>query len=242
MLALLNAIGVELLKMRKNKMLIISSLIVWLITFFMFNTNNDLSLEDQQMLLLAGGIATNMVFSIVSVFVVTVLVQREYQDHTIINLLTAPVMRRDFILSKAVAWFIWHVVTLIVKIVIVVLVIQLTYTEPLSSHVLAEMVGNMARLGLLSYVAFLPLLWITIVQRRLFYPSLFIGIFLSILQNSVGMPFDNMIPWTAITRVSLSESQAVIGTSGIIMGLISIFATGIGGLIFACLSFAKQDQ
>lgn len=239
---MLRSIGVELIKMRKNKMFIISSLLVWFITFFMFNVNSDLSLEDQQMALLAGGIATNMVLSVISVFVATVLIQREYQDHTIINTLTAPVMRRDFILSKAVAWFIWHGATLVIKVAIVFLVIQLGYAEVLNASQVLDIVGNMLRLGLLSFVTFLPLLWLAVKQRRAFYPTLFVGIFLAVFISSVNVPFSQVIPWTAVPLVSIAESQAVIGTSGMIIGLVSIFATGIFGLVLACAEFARQDQ
>lgn len=239
---MLNTIRVELYKMRKNKMFVISSLIVWAMTYLMFGANNDLSLEDQQMALLAGGVATNMVLSVISVFVATVLIQREYQDHTIINTLTASVMRRDFILSKAVTWLIWHVMTLIGKIVIIVLVIQLAYAEAMTSRVMFEMIGNMLRLGLLSFVTFLPLLWLAVKQRRAFYPTLFVGIFLAVFIGSVNVPFSQVIPWTAVPLVSISESQAMIGTSGMIIGLTSIFATGIFGLLFACVEFARQDQ
>ena len=44
---------------------------------------------------------------VVNGFVLTSLIQREYQDCTLRNTLCAPVSRSAFLLSKTVIWFLW---------------------------------------------------------------------------------------------------------------------------------------
>jgi len=67
-------------------------------------------------------------------------------------------------------------------------------------------------------------------------------VFASLQTNVAHSPLVNAIPWTAVPLVSFANNQSVIGTSGMIIGLTSIFACGILGLVLACFSFAKQDQ
>ena len=238
---MLNIIGAECVKMRKNKMFIISSLIVWGFTAFLIII--DPSLADLTDTWFVIGSPLNLVLSIMSGFVVTVLVQREYQDNTIINVLTAPVARKEFVFSKCFVWFIWHVTTLGITIAITAISYRLVYSEAFQANAISEFIVGFGTMGLLSFVTFLPLLWIAIKQRKLFYPTVFFTLVFAVLQLSIANnPIINAIPWTTVALVSLAESQSIIGTSGMIIGLTSIFVCGGLGVGLACYSFGKQDQ
>jgi len=239
--ALLNIIGTELVKMRKSKMFIISSMIVWSFTAFLIII--DPSLADFTYTWFVIGSPLNLVLSIMSGIIITVLIQREYQDNTIINVLTAPVARKEFVFSKCFAWFIWHVATLGITIAITAISYKLVFPEAFQTNAVTEFIVGFGTMGLLSFVTFLPLLWIAIKQRKLFYPTVFFTLIFAVLQLSIAnSPIFNAIPWTAVSLISLAESQAIIGTSGMIIGLTSIFVCGVLGVGLACNSFGKQDQ
>ena len=239
---LLNVIIAELTKMRKNKMFIISSLIVWIFAVFLIAIDPSFAnLTDGWF-----GVASplNIVLSIMSGFVITVLIQREYQDNTIINVLTAPVARKEFIITKSVTWFIWHIITLSVTIALVTVSYRLIFSTTFQISEAVRLIVGFGKMGLLSFVTFLPLLWIAIKQRKTFYPTLILAlVFAALLIAVADYPIFNFIPWTAVTIVSLSGIQGVgIGTQEIIIGLTSIFTCGIFGLGLACFSFSNQDQ
>ena len=181
----------------------------------------------------------NALMMMMSGFVLTTLIQREYQDHTMINVLTAPVARTKFIMSKLLAWFIWHFTTLVVVIIIFAVWYQFIFSG-------YEIIGNVVdylRLGLFSFISMIPLIWIAIMQRRVFFPTIFLSFVLAgaTVIISDGMLY-NIIPWTAVPLVSFSYIIDALPVSRLIIGLISISATGILGLVLACMTFAKQDQ
>jgi len=216
-------------------------MIVWIFTAFLIII--DPSSADFSDGWLGVASPLNTVISIMSGFVITVLIQREYQDNTLINVLTAPVARVEFIISKSIVWFIWHFVTLTINIAIITLGYRFIFSETFQINKAVEFITGLGSLGLLSFVTFLPLLWIVVKQRKTFYPSvLFTLIFAVLLIAIANYPIFNVIPWTAVTLVSVPESRAIIGTPGMIIGLSSIFICGILGLSFACFSFSKQDQ
>jgi len=118
-LALRNYISVELYKMRKNKVFIICSIIPWVIILLLLLVNNNSEMFENPINRLYNlFLVPNALMMMMSGFVLTTLIQREYQDHTMINVLTAPVARTKFIMSKLLAWFIWHFTTLAVVIII----------------------------------------------------------------------------------------------------------------------------
>lgn len=53
-------------------------------------------------------VITSLFLSIASGFVITFLIQGEYEDKTIINVLSAPTSRSVFLFSKFLVWLLWY--------------------------------------------------------------------------------------------------------------------------------------
>ena len=103
MLALLNVISAEWLKLRSNRIFTVCSLLTLLTSAFM--VFRDLVIVDNppesyQMWLPSIYIVVGMVLSIMSGFIITFLMQREYEDRTINNVLTAPTSRGRYLFGK----------------------------------------------------------------------------------------------------------------------------------------------
>ena len=113
---MLNVISAEWMKLRSNRIFTVCSMLTLLTSAFM--VFRDLVIVDNppesyQMWLPSIYIVVGMVLSIMSGFIITFLMQREYEDRTINNVLTAPTSRWRFLFGKLVIWFIWYLGTLI---------------------------------------------------------------------------------------------------------------------------------
>lgn len=119
------------------------------------------------------------------------------------------------------------------------------YGGEVSFHFLVKIVIVMfTKFGMLSFITSIPLLWVTILQKKLFYPSIlaaiaFTGILLGGFNISLDMIFlASLIPWTAVSLLSIYQVESLY----IIMGIISIALTGIIGLFLALQSICRQEQ
>ncbi|WP_300819129.1 hypothetical protein [uncultured Oscillibacter sp.] len=99
------------------------------------------------------------------------------------------------------------------------------------------------KFGTLSFVSFLPLLWVTVLQRKLFYPSAlaalgFSAILLGRFNISTEMlPLASLMPWTAVSLVSVYQVEGPYTA----IGMVSIALTGIFGVQSALRAIDKQD-
>ena len=104
------------------------------------------------------------------------------------------------------------------------------YPAQFSTGVIKLVIAMFTKFGTLSFVSFLPLLWVTVLQRKLFYPSAlaalgFSAILLGRFNISTEMlPLVYQVegPYTAI-------------------GMVSIALTGIFGVQSALRAIDKQD-
>ena len=245
---MLNIVYAELMKTKKSKIFTISTLIALVVPVFLIIHGAILEPLTAQYTHYTDWFMTGLMFSgtvlpIMSGFVISILIQREYQDHTVINVLTAPVSRISFIVSKLMIWFLWYAVTLFAIIAIFVLGYYLVYTETFYFNGVKLLVELFTKFGLLSFVASFPLLWIAIKQRKVFYPSILLALFFTAIQiaafqTSAGLlPLASIVPWSAVAIVSMSAPMPY---SAICIA--SIVVTGLLGLLLSCYTFNKQDQ
>jgi len=113
--ALLNILANEKMKLKRNKLVITCTLIGILLPLVMIwsdiRNSNSLLEEFTIMQWLSRLILPIqlIVYPVLSGFVITFLIQKEYMERTIINTLTAPANRNKFLLGKFIVWVIWFV-------------------------------------------------------------------------------------------------------------------------------------
>lgn len=185
-------------------------------------------------------VITTLFLSIASGFVITFLMQREYEDRTIINVLAAPTSRIVFILSKFVIWFLWYIVVLGISILIYIIGGNLVYPGNFEINEIRLLFEMVAKSRILSFVASTPLLLVTVMQKRTFYPTIMCSLaFTGIELFSLMLPVKvaALIPWSAAMLLGY-------GLAGEYMmyAYISIFISGIVGILGACFVFQRQNQ
>ena len=108
-----DAVCSEIRKFRRNKMAWLGTLIIITIPLFMIWNRLVIDQQRKYMEWLMSVLMLNtFVLPIVNGFVITSNMQREYQDRTIRNILTAPVSREKFMAAKLVVWFLWYLISI----------------------------------------------------------------------------------------------------------------------------------
>ena len=241
---MLNIVSAELMKMKKSKIFIIGTIIVLAMPVFLIIKDFAEPPAEYMNWLYSCFTLNGIVLPIISGFIITILIQREYQDQTIINVLTSPVSRMSFIISKFIAWFLWYAITLLSVVGISILGYYLIYTKTFNIDGIKIFIEYLLKSGLLGFIASLPLFWVAIKQRESFYPSILLALAFAAIQTaglniSIEMlPLASVVPWSAVTIFSIFDVPSQYKVTCII----SILSSGILGFLLSCYTFSKQDQ
>ncbi|MBO1307161.1 ABC transporter permease [Enterococcus sp. 669A] len=240
---MLNILANERMKLKRNKLLPACSLIALLIPVLMVLA--DLR-EQESITEMMSGIEwlrrliipiQIIVYPVLSGFVLTFLVQKEYVEHTMINTLTAPINRVKFLLGKYLVWTMWFLLISIGFTIVACGGYAILFgTSELNSS-LGEIIELCLKTGLLSLLSMSPMLIVCVLQRSTFYPSLlfscgvsgvgFIGLYWS--EN-----IRNLIPWSAVTSVTLLDAHGL-------LPYITIFVCYVVGLLGSSYCFSRQN-
>lgn len=240
-----DAVCSEIRKFRRNKMAWLGTLIIITIPLFMIWNRLVIDQQRKYMEWLMSVLMLNtLVLPIVNGFVITSNMQREYQDRTIRNILTAPVSREKFMAAKLVVWFLWYLISICLSEMIVTAgcytLFPVEFTTGNMRYALFLLIQN----NFFSFIAGIPILWICVKQQALFYPSMLATLGSAVLQAAGLQVSEELIlpacvcPWTAVSISGLVE----VDTFYYWICLVSIFLCGLVGFMGTIISFGNQDQ
>lgn len=245
MQVLRDAVCSEIIKFRRNKMAWLGTLIIVMIPFFMIW--NRLVIDQQRKYmewLMSVFMLNTLVLPIVNGFVITSSMQREYQDRTIRNILTAPVSRERFLTAKLVVWVVWYFVSICLSEGIVAAGCYVLFPIEFTTGNMKYAIFLFTQNNFFSFITGIPILWICVKQQALFYPSMLATLGTAVLQAAGLQVSEELIlpaclcPWTA---VSISGIVGF-GTYYYRICLVSILLCGLTGYMGVIISFRNQDQ
>lgn len=239
-------IKAELFKLKKDIMFFIGTIIVVAIPILILVKDVYFTTPPKELLnwIMSCCLIDFLILSVISGFIITNLIQREYQAGTLINILTSSVSRAAFVISKLIIWFLWYSTMLAIIIAITVFGSKIIYPTQLNQQYLKITIELFSKFGILSFFSFIPLLWVSFMQKKLFYPSIlttmgFTAIWVGGMNTSLEMILPAcIVPWSAVSIIAMNQ----IGSPYVQIGLTSIILVGLIGLFLSCLSFNKQDQ
>lgn len=239
-------IKAELFKLKKDIMFFIGTIIVVAIPILILVKDVYFTTPPKELLnwIMSCCLIDFLILSVISGFIITNLIQREYQAGTLINILTSSVSRAAFVISKLIIWFLWYSTMLAIIIAITVFGSKIIYPTQLNQQYLKIIIELFSKFGILSFFSFIPLLWVSFMQKKLFYPSIltamgFTAIWVGGMNTSLEMILPAcIVPWSAVSIIAMNQ----IGSPYVQIGLTSIILVGLIGLFLSCLSFNKQDQ
>ena len=232
----------ELYKMKKGRIFYICALIVILLAAWILYKDTILMTppDDISNWIQSVNVITSMFLSITSGFVITFLMQREYEQKTLINVLSAPTSRSVFLFSKLLVWLLWYVLVLGISMVIYIIGGKFIFAGRFHTAEIELLLNSFAKSRILSFIAAAPLLLISVLQRQTFYPSIMFSlIFTGIEMFTLVLPVKlaSMIPWSAATLFGMG----VLGDY-MINAIISVIVSGVVGIFGAWIVFQKQNQ
>lgn len=240
-----NAVCSEIIKFRRNKMAWMGTLIIVTIPLFMIWNRLVIDPQREYMEWLMSVLMLNtLILPIVNGFVITSNMQREYQDRTIRNVLTAPVSREKFLTAKLVVWFLWYLISFCLSEVIVIAGCYILFPVEFTTRNMRYALSLFTQNNFFSFIVGIPILLICVKQQALFYPSMLATLGSAVLQAAGLQVSEELIlpasvcPWTAVSISGLVE----VDTSYYWICLVSIFLCGLVGFMGTIISFGNQDQ
>lgn len=240
-----NAVCSEIIKFRRNKMAWMGTLIIVTIPLFMIWNRLVIDPQREYMEWLMSVLMLNtLILPIVNGFVITSNMQREYQDRTIRNVLTAPVSREKFLTAKLVVWFLWYLISFCLSEVIVTAGCYVLFPVEFTTGNMRYALSLLTQNNFFSFIVGIPILLICAKQQALFYPSMLATLGSAVLQAAGLQVSEELIlpasvcPWTAVSISGLVE----VDTSYYWICLVSIFLCGLVGFMGTIISFGNQDQ
>ena len=185
-----------------------------------------------------------LILPIVNGFVITSNMQREYQDRTIRNVLTAPVSREKFLTAKLSVWFLWYLISFCLSEVIVIAGCYILFPVEFTTRNMRYALSLFTQNNFFSFIVGIPILLICVKQQALFYPSMLATLGSAVLQAAGLQVSEELIlpacvcPWTAVSISGLVE----VDTFYYWICLVSIFLCGLVGFMGTIISFGNQDQ
>lgn len=243
---LLNILKSEFLKLKKDTMFYTGTIISILMPILVILKDEFLSSPPDNLMdwVMTCCLVDFLILSVLSGFIITNSVQKEYQSGALKNILSAAVSRASFLFAKLAVWFVWYVLLLIYMEFVAVIGSSLLYPSQFDFEFAKTIMILFTKFGLLAFLSFVPLLWVTIRQRKLYYPAILVTIgFTGVLLGGVSISMEmilpaSMIPWTAVSLVALYQVQSPYR----VISIVSILLTGTIGLILALREIYKQDQ
>jgi bacitracin transport system permease protein len=247
---LLNLLYCELLKLKRSKMLLISFLGALVAPALMFaNGVNTHFLRPDNEIKMTGFYDSCIMFSmlmfglIVYAVITAYLFSREYTENTLKTIITVPVKKRTFIISKFIMLFIWIMfLTLISWISIYILTALFNAIfglEEFYTSVALIYLGKMMFSGVLMFLTISPIAFLSIWTKGFVVPLISaatIAIANVILSNS---ELQALFPWTATHLIVKNGFTQIEYSKVLVIGLIALVS--ILGLVLSIVYFQRED-
>ena len=238
---MLTFIKMEFLKLKRSKIFLLSILmaalpsILMFIATFAFDETQSFDALFSTVNMYMSALFAILLFSII----ISYLFGREYNEHTLKTMLTVPISRGKFLISKYVMFLIW---ILILTVVTSISTLAFGFVAGLSGFSLQLFINSFAELlfaNVLLFLTFSPFVFISLFITNM-VPAMVGGASLTLVSLLVnGQSWAPYVPWACPYLISSGEI-ADYGVSLMIpYGVILV--TFIIGLAISYVYFTKKD-
>ena len=238
---MLTFIEMEFLKLKRSKIFLLSILmaalpsVLMFIATFAFDETQSFDALFSTVNMYMSALFAILLFSII----ISYLFGREYNEHTLKAMLTVPISRGRFLISKYIMFLIW---ILILTVVTSISTLAFGFVAGLSGFTLQLFINSFADLlfaNVLLFLTFSPFVFISLFITNM-VPAMVGGASLTLVSLLVnGQSWAPYVPWACPYLISSGEI-ADYGVSLMIPYSV-ILVTFIIGIVVSYIYFTKKD-
>ena len=238
---MLTFIEMEFLKLKRSKIFLLSLMGAILPPLLMFIAVTSFE-EGQSFEALFSNV--NMYMSamfavLIFAIIISYLFGREYNEHTLKTMLTIPISRGKFLMSKYVMFLVWIVILTVVTSISTLIFGFAAGLEGFTLKLFADSFAQLLYSNVLLFLTFSPFVFLSLFITNM-VPAMVGGAALSLVNLMVyGQNWAPFVPWVCpylIASGEIAEYSAGIGVSYTV-----ILATFVIGLAISYIYFTKKD-
>ena len=238
---MLTFIEMEFLKLKRSNIFLLSLMgailppFLMFIAVFAFDEGNTFELLFNNVNMYMSALFAVLLFAIM----ISYLFGREYNEHTLKTMLTIPVSRGNFLLSKYVMFLVWILILTVVTSLSTLVFGFIAGLEGFSLKLFIDSFIQLLFANMLLFLTFSPFVFLSLVITNM-VPAMVGGAGLTLVNMLIyGQTWAPYVPWVCpylIASGEIAEYSASIAVSyGIILATFAI------GLIISYIYFTRTD-
>ncbi|MBO5152534.1 MAG: ABC transporter permease [Methanobrevibacter sp.] len=238
---MLTFIKMEFLKLKRSKIFLLSLIGAILPPLLMFIAVTSFD-EGQSFEMLFANV--NMYMSamfavLIFAIIISYLFGREYNEHTLKTMLTIPVSRGKFLLSKYLMFLVWIVILTIVTSLSTLIFGFAANLEGFSIKIVVDSFAELLYANVLLFLTFSPFVFVSLLITNM-VPAMIGGAGLALVNLMVyGQNWAPFVPWVCPYLIASGEISQY--TANISLSYVIILATFAIGLVISYVYFKKTD-
>ena len=238
---MLTFIEIEFLKLKRSKIFLLSLMGAILPPLLMFIAVTSFD-EGQTFEALFSNV--NMYMSamfavLIFAIIISYLFGREYNEHTLKTMLTIPISRGKFLMSKYVMFLVWIVMLTVVTSVSTLIFGFAAGLEGFSVNLFIDSFAQLLYANVLLFLTFSPFVFLSLFITNM-VPAMVGGAALSLVNLMVyGQNWAPFVPWVCPYLIASGEIAQYATSISVSYGV--ILATFVIGLAVSYIYFTKKD-
>ena len=238
-----NFLEIEFLKLKRSKIFLLTLLGAAFPSFLLFLSakfgefTETISMET---FLSQVNMYTSLIFVVLLfTIIMSYLFGREFTEHTLKTMLTAPTSRKTFLLSKYAMFFVWVILISMITTLSAVVFGFMAGTTGFSIAVVSDSFRELVISNILLLLAFTPLVFVTLKITNL-VPAMIGGAVLTftnmiVSSSRYGIYFPYSIPYL------VASGEILEYTTNYTISYMILFATCLMGLVVSYMYFTRKD-
>ncbi len=231
----------EFLKLKRSKIFLLSLLGAILPPLLMFIavTSFDEGQTFEALFTNVNMYMSAMFAVLIFTIIISYLFGREYNEHTLKTMLTIPVSRTKFLISKYVMFLVWIVILTIVTSISTLAFGFAAGLEGFSINLAANSFAQLLYANVLLFLTFSPFVFVSLFITNM-VPAMVGGAGLALVNLMVyGQNWAPFVPWTCPYLIASGEIAEYSASIAVSYGI--ILATFLIGIAVSYIYFTKTD-
>ena len=238
---MLTFIEMEFLKLKRSKIFVLSLLGAILPPLLMFIavTSFDEGQTFQALFTNVNMYMSAMFAVLIFSIIISYLFGREYNEHTLKTMLTIPISRGKFLLTKYLMFFVWILILTVVTSISTLIFGFMANLEGFTLKLFVDSFAQLLYANVLLFLTFSPFVFLSLFITNM-VPAMVGGAALTLVNLMVyGQNWAPFVPWVCpylIASGEIAEYSASISISYTV-----ILTTFVLGLVISYVYFTKKD-